>query len=374
MSDNRDEREFVAAFSESVSNNQPIEWRYWVEQMPTLTAAQAARLMAGLDPDVYQDLNSHPNRSDASRHRSKARHLERLAVAQGHHSGAPSFWLRWADEHKFSVHDGFRLALEDAAVAGPQPVGASLARAHFVIEAAPASVPAELLALPDDAIVSFEHWAPLSHSPRERTQCSSYPAGQLKAEIQERIDRQRDGWFTPLEAAHVIARLWPESDEWDILRRLLDASAARGVVRAYHAAHRLELRAADKVREAMDLLKREELDAWLSNSGYGFPGAEGVNPPTPDIGASVTREPAPDRGRRVKRAALIADNVRRWPTIERDLKDAATNGLSEAAKDGAAVGWWWEGSAIEWARARAKVQDVAPGLAGMTGTIHRVRG
>jgi hypothetical protein len=94
---------------------------------------------------------------------------------------------------------------------------------------------------------------------------------------------------------------------------------------------------------------------------------------TPSTRVSVTQEPASGRGRRVKRAALIADNERRWRTIERDLKDAATNGLREAAKCADGFGWWWEGSAIEWARERAKVRDAAPGLAGVTSTIHRMK-
>jgi hypothetical protein len=90
--------------------------------------------------------------------------------------------------------------------------------------------------------------------------------------------------------------------------------------------------------------------------------------------AGALQEPAPERGRRAKRSALISDNVRRWPTIERDLKDAAAKGLSDAAKDAAKFGWWWEGSAVAWARASAKVQDAALGLAGMARTIHRLKG
>lgn len=81
-------------------------------------------------------------------------------------------------------------------------------------------------------------------------------------------------------------------------------------------------------------------------------------------------EPPADRGRRMKRAALIADNLRRWPTIERDLKDAASNGLSKAARDDTAVGWWWEGLAVNWAQARSKLRDASPGVAGM---IHRMQ-
>lgn len=85
-------------------------------------------------------------------------------------------------------------------------------------------------------------------------------------------------------------------------------------------------------------------------------------------------ESGTDRGRRVKRAALIANNLRRWPTIERDLKDAAANGLSEAARDLEANGWWWEGSALEWARSRSKVQEASQSWDGLPSFVHRAKG
>lgn len=66
--------------------------------------------------------------------------------------------------------------------------------------------------------------------------------------------------------------------------------------------------------------------------------------------------PMVDRGRRVKRKALIAENRQRWTSIDRDLRDGSTNGLSADAKaDG--KGWWWEGSALEWARVQGKLTD-----------------
>lgn len=253
---------------------------------------------------------------------------------------------------------------------------------RFVIEARPSSVPSELLALADEATVAFEHWAPLSNGPRVRSSGNGYRAGDLKAEIQQRIDRQREGWFTPLESAHIIARARPGSDEWDILKRLLRARSA-GEIHAYDETSRLRLGDDERAKEAMDLFEEQELDAWLrASAGYGFPKAESdaesaPADPTGRAGAlaDVAQAPAVDRGRRVKRAALISDNQRRWPTIERDLKDAAANGLSEAARDAAAIGWWWEGNALAWARARAKVKDAAaPGLAEMSSAIHRMRG
>jgi hypothetical protein len=199
-------------------------------------------------------------------------------------------------------------------------------------------------------------------------------------EYLEAFNRDADmrGWWAgliPPRDPHHAERL-----EWTIAaeehRKLLKDAIASGGIQARMAGtlvpasagmvnlHRLVL-----TREGLEqfaaMLAMRVVDSLEAGSGAGSEG---------NAHATVNLEPVPDRGRRLKRAALIEDNVRRWPTIERDLKDAAANGLSEAAKDGAAVGWWWEGSAIEWARARAKVRDVAAGLAGVTSTIHRMRG
>ncbi len=239
---------------------------------------------------------------------------------------------------------------------------------HFVTSARPLELPAALLALSDDARVSYEEnvagWRGSGIT----------NAADYRESIRNTMARQAEGHFTLNEAAQVLADSRPGLDPIQTVKRLR-AAHSKGELRIHQHGSRFPLEVGETVRDFLDTVEVTELDAWLRASvGYGFPRAEGASLPAPTVRASVTQEPAPDRGRRVKRSALIADNVRRWPTIERDLKDAATNGLSEAAKDGAAVGWWWEGSAVDWARARAKVQDVAPGLAGMTGTIHRMRG
>lgn len=78
-----------------------------------------------------------------------------------------------------------------------------------------------------------------------------------------------------------------------------------------------------------------------------------------------------DRGRRVKRKALINENLYRWPTIERDLKDASTNGLSAIAKaDG--TSWWWESAALNWAQERGKLNTSNTGSNELGRTIHRL--
>ncbi|MDI1260248.1 hypothetical protein [Aquabacterium sp.] len=71
---------------------------------------------------------------------------------------------------------------------------------------------------------------------------------------------------------------------------------------------------------------------------------------------SVETLGAPEKDRRIKRNALIEANRSRWATVERDLKDAAKNGLSGCAKaDG--KGWWWEGAAVRWAEDRGKFKS-----------------
>lgn len=112
QTDSIDEREFEAAFHESVANGSCIKWRYWVHQMPNLTAEQAARLMCGLDPDLFESLNSRPNRNDPADLCQRARMIERLAIAEKHLADSPAGWLAWAKSRGFNVHDGFVLEVE----------------------------------------------------------------------------------------------------------------------------------------------------------------------------------------------------------------------------------------------------------------------
>jgi hypothetical protein len=101
-------------------------------------------------------------------------------------------------------------------------------------------------------------------------------------------------------------------------------------------------------------------------------------PAAPETPPAPAGEPAsefaPDRGRRLKRSALIEENVRRWPTVDRDLKDAAENGLSAAATGDR--GYWWEGDAHQWAKARGKLKESsAAGFAGPASVFqHRIKG
>ena len=107
-----DARKFNAAFAESVCNDTAINWRYWVEQMPRISAAEAARLMCALDPDLFKSLDHRPNKNDPSDLCRKAEMIQRLAERQGMQTASPADWLAWAGEQKIKVHDGFRIEVE----------------------------------------------------------------------------------------------------------------------------------------------------------------------------------------------------------------------------------------------------------------------
>jgi len=56
------------------------------------------------------------------------------------------------------------------------------------------------------------------------------------------------------------------------------------------------------------------------------------------------------------KGAMVTQHKHQWPTIERDMNDASTNGLA-AAKAGARG--WYEPYALEWARANNKLTNNA---------------
>lgn len=109
------ETEFYAAFVETVYNGHAIEWRYWVHQMPTLTAGQAARLMCALDPHEFKTLDERPNKNNPTAACEKVRKIQCLAEAKQTPSMTPPEWLEWARKHGFKMHTGFVRAVEELA-------------------------------------------------------------------------------------------------------------------------------------------------------------------------------------------------------------------------------------------------------------------
>ena len=112
-----------AAYDETGLNGQAINWRYWVHHMPFLTVAQAARLMSGLEPDLFDDLNNRPGKDDPTREIQKVIKMQRLAEAQGKITASPVEWMEWASAHKLNVHAGFRIAVEDMLEAAKTTIG-----------------------------------------------------------------------------------------------------------------------------------------------------------------------------------------------------------------------------------------------------------
>ena len=108
------EGEDAAEFIECANNGgEPIDWLGWIADRPVLKAADAARLLAGLEPTTHKSLEIERNES-AGEAKRRAREFEGKAEAQGKERATPAEWLAWADglQKKIPVHIGFRLAVE----------------------------------------------------------------------------------------------------------------------------------------------------------------------------------------------------------------------------------------------------------------------
>jgi hypothetical protein len=73
----------------------------------------------------------------------------------------------------------------------------------------------------------------------------------------------------------------------------------------------------------------------------------------------------------MSRSGLVKAHLHEWPTMERDMKDASTNGLAAAGKTGSRH--WDEAAALQWARAKGKLKGnaVNPGDA-LAQSVHRM--
>jgi hypothetical protein len=91
------------------------------------------------------------------------------------------------------------------------------------------------------------------------------------------------------------------------------------------------------------IVTRSDLNAWLAAASARYRLAGEVAP----AGA-----PPP-----TKRAQMIRQHAHKWPTIARDLTDASTNGLAEAAKAGSRG--WHEAAALAWARSNRRTGKAA---------------
>jgi len=63
----------------------------------------------------------------------------------------------------------------------------------------------------------------------------------------------------------------------------------------------------------------------------------------------------PARGQILKKSVLLRRHSSRWPTLERDLSDGASNGLKLVAH--AYHGHWFENDVLNWGRSEGKYAD-----------------
>jgi hypothetical protein len=151
------EAEFWEASDDYDLNGTNIEWRYWMEQMPEWTAAQAARLMRRLDPDIYRDLNVRPKGAglqDVERAVKAAQMIERAAVAQGRTADTPDGWLAWGKASRYALSQRFvweveRSAQTRAAVNTEPNYGANLKTRRAPSKASGDAVKGEVQQLPE---------------------------------------------------------------------------------------------------------------------------------------------------------------------------------------------------------------------------------
>lgn len=123
---------------------------------------------------------------------------------------------------------------------------------------------------------------------------------------------------------------------------------------------------AERMVSMARIVTRADVNAWLDAQGTGYLWeGEGKREAAPVAG--------PAQLQRIKRAALIKRHANQWVSIERDLKDATTNGLKNDAKaDG--MGWWHEDKALAWAMARGKLKVGMAAPSVFPRTVHKLKG
>lgn len=110
-----DSPEYIDAFSETIFNGRAIDWRYWIHDISTISRAEAARLMCGLDPDLYEDLASRPTKNNPTQLVDRAKRIERLAASEKLSEAAPEEWYQWARNKKINMHEVFVIEAQQRA-------------------------------------------------------------------------------------------------------------------------------------------------------------------------------------------------------------------------------------------------------------------
>lgn len=111
--DTKQTLEDVALIAEQMFNGHLIDWDDWLHQMPDLGVVEATRLMCGLDPELYEDLDWRPPRNAPRWLCLRAAKMERQARAAGIDRMTAFDWLRWALSVGYQVHNAFTMAVQE---------------------------------------------------------------------------------------------------------------------------------------------------------------------------------------------------------------------------------------------------------------------
>ncbi|MFL9885213.1 hypothetical protein PQR66_19375 [Paraburkholderia agricolaris] len=98
-----------------------IDWGDWITGDAILTAAEAVRLMAGLDPDLFPSLEIGHN-EHAFEAKKRAKRLERR-TRSFKAQATPAEWLDWAASIGEAVHFNFGAAVDRLKTIGPCNAG-----------------------------------------------------------------------------------------------------------------------------------------------------------------------------------------------------------------------------------------------------------
>lgn len=181
--------------------------------------------------------------------------------------------------------------------------------------------------------------------------------------------RRRDGFYTLEEAAQAIGEQldWHDEARKSLLSEMLSAArSGRLAVRSPHTDGVIaEPKERAKVCEYYELVTADDVNVWFEverrpyrwgalSNGNSMVTAQPAT--STSVGGSSLPTIAPNVPveSELKRSALVERFRRQWPTIERDLRDASSNGLSVMAR-AERHGFWRERDALAWAKERGKV-------------------
>lgn len=218
-------------------------------------------------------------------------------------------------------------------------------RLHFITAARPTAVPPALLTLAPDAVISEER-----RIGRQIRYCGAFGADDYREEIEERIARQSEDLFTVNEAAQVLAdsKSGKSGPEWV---KELRAAHRAGALAIRDSSSRIPYKPThpsvhavipnkwtatenESGRDFLDLVRGEDVDAWLRESaGYGFPSLDADANTADNAGLVKSHQAAQGSIDREVRTHRVARDLL-TPVIERacnlvDNKDDAAAVMAE---------------------------------------------